>query len=427
MTELLLNYRDENGEDVSVRVEGDRFTIGRHTTCDLCIPNACLSREHLKIERFGDVFVVSDLGSSNGTRLNGSTLDAPVGLKDGDALELGGGLKMGIQLESDAPTESTPEAAPASLESAGAAAVTPPVPATADSSGIPIGLFIIAPVLLLIVIVFTAGAIFLLSSGGTSAGNDTHDIAEDYEDDEPRPKANDDESPETDSKPSPTAKTNTQTDAVNSTGTSNLNTLPPGELTEIGKVERHGSAFLRKIAHNDPKAFLTTDQARRVSEKTKQLSGSAALAANIALTKKNAAQIRSLAAEKNLKPHFLAVAAITKLGNSRGDILQTARGMTEILDKLGTQIGNELAEDSLLVIAAYGQGEAGDFMKLRNMLQDLSTKSSASAREIRTIWFLEKNNKISAAEFDRALTFLAIGAITQNPKDFNVHSEALVF
>ncbi len=426
MTELFLNFKDENGENVSVCVEGESFTVGRNSACDLCIPNPCLSREHLKFERYGDVFVVSDLGSSNGSTFNGSPLDAPVGIKDGDALILGGGLKMGIRLESDAPTEYSADPASPGVDMAGAAA-PPQAQVSADSSGISIGLFIIAPLLLLVVLVFTGGAIFLLSGGNTSAGNGQDDIAENYDDDEPRTKRNDDDNSETDSKPSPAVKTKDQSDDGNSTDTANSNTIPSGELTEIGKAERYGTAFLRKIAHNDPKAFLTTDQARQVSEKAKQLSGSAAIAANISQAKKNASQIRSLAAEKNLKPDFLAVAAIMKLGNSRGDILQTARGMTEILDKLGTQIGNELAEDSLMVIAAYGQGEAGDFMKLRNMLQDIATKSSASSREIRTIWFLEKNNRITAAEFDRALTFLAIGAITQNPKDFNVNSEALVF
>jgi hypothetical protein len=99
--------------------------------------------------------------------------------------------------------------------------------------------------------------------------------------------------------------------------------------------------------------------------------------------------------------------------------------MADTLDKLATQIGSELANDSLLMIAAYDQGAGGDFMKMRNMLQDLATKSPDSARTIRTIWFLHKNSKITDAEYDFALNFLAIGTITQNPKDFGVNAEAL--
>jgi hypothetical protein len=96
-----------------------------------------------------------------------------------------------------------------------------------------------------------------------------------------------------------------------------------------------------------------------------------------------------------------------------------------VLDKLATQIGNELGEDCVLMMAAYDQGAAGDFLKMRNMLQDLATKSSESSRTIRTIWFLNKAGKITPAEFDMAINFLAIGAIAQNPKDFGVKAEPL--
>ena len=170
---------------------------------------------------------------------------------------------------------------------------------------------------------------------------------------------------------------------------------------------------------------MTTEQAKRVNARIKQVAGSSAVADNINSARKNAAQIKALAQSKNLKPQLLAVAAIAKLGTSRGDVLQAASSMADVLDKLNTQIGSELADDSLLLIAAFDQGASGDFLKLRNMLQDIATKSQESSRAIRSIWFLEKNGKITGPEFDRALTFLAIGTITQNPKDFGVNAEAL--
>jgi len=182
---------------------------------------------------------------------------------------------------------------------------------------------------------------------------------------------------------------------------------------------------LRRIAQNDPHAFLTGEQAQRITPKVKQLSGSSALADNLNSARKNASQIKSLAQSKNIKPQFLAIAAVAKLGSSRGDVLQTAQGMADVLDKLSVQLGNEFGEDALLIIAAYGQGSSGDFMRMRNMLQDLANKFPESSRAIRTIWFLQKNGKITQAEFENALNFLAIGAISQNPKDFGVNAEAL--
>jgi hypothetical protein len=99
--------------------------------------------------------------------------------------------------------------------------------------------------------------------------------------------------------------------------------------------------------------------------------------------------------------------------------------MAPIFGKLNIQIGSELADDCLLMVAAYEQGAAGDTMKLRNMLQNLANEVSESSRTIRTIWFLEKRQKITGAEFDRALTFLAIGTLAQNPKDFGVNVDVL--
>jgi hypothetical protein len=61
------------------------------------------------------------------------------------------------------------------------------------------------------------------------------------------------------------------------------------------------------------------------------------------------------------------------------------------------------------------------------MLQDLANKFPESPRAIRTIWFLQKNGKITQSEFDGALNFLAVGTISQNPKEFGVNAEALTF
>jgi hypothetical protein len=129
-----------------------------------------------------------------------------------------------------------------------------------------------------------------------------------------------------------------------------------------------------------------------------------------------------------LKPQFLAVAALAQIGNSRGNPLETAKQMLPVLSQLRITLDNNLADDNLLIIAAYNQGKAGKFRDLRNAMEALAKKNpSVSPREIRTIWFLKKQNKITDAEYEFALRFLAIGTITQNPKDFNVNAEAVIF
>ncbi|TET33787.1 MAG: FHA domain-containing protein [Planctomycetota bacterium] len=49
----------------------DEITIGRSSKNDLCLPDAAVSRKHALIHKGDKGFVIEDLGSSNGTFVNG--------------------------------------------------------------------------------------------------------------------------------------------------------------------------------------------------------------------------------------------------------------------------------------------------------------------------------------------------------------------
>lgn len=67
-----------------------QFTLGRAAGNELCYPDdAGLSRQHLVIERIGEDFVVRDLGSKNGTLVNGERLTSPHVLRSGDQISAG--------------------------------------------------------------------------------------------------------------------------------------------------------------------------------------------------------------------------------------------------------------------------------------------------------------------------------------------------
>lgn len=66
------------------------FIIGRGTDCDLQISSRHISKHHAEINKFGSTITVRDLGSTNGTILNGTRIDEPASLKSGDQLTLGG-------------------------------------------------------------------------------------------------------------------------------------------------------------------------------------------------------------------------------------------------------------------------------------------------------------------------------------------------
>jgi hypothetical protein len=67
---------------------GERMVIGRLKTCDICLQDANASREHAAVEREGSGWAVEDLGSTNGTLLNGERASR-ARLRNGDVIAIG--------------------------------------------------------------------------------------------------------------------------------------------------------------------------------------------------------------------------------------------------------------------------------------------------------------------------------------------------
>jgi predicted component of type VI protein secretion system len=63
--------------------------IGRDPSVDITISSEAVSRRHAKLTRSGEAFFLEDLGSSNGTYLNGTRLVARQPLMSGDKIRLG--------------------------------------------------------------------------------------------------------------------------------------------------------------------------------------------------------------------------------------------------------------------------------------------------------------------------------------------------
>jgi FhaA, N-terminal domain/FHA domain len=64
-------------------------TIGRSRQADVVVNDPNVSREHAEIRPRGGSWVITDLGSTNGSQLNGRRLDASEVLRSGDEIELG--------------------------------------------------------------------------------------------------------------------------------------------------------------------------------------------------------------------------------------------------------------------------------------------------------------------------------------------------
>src|SRR5947209_7739629 len=83
--ELIITTPD--GGNRAVRLEGLRYTLGRGSANELSLPeDAGLSRQHLLLEAQGELWTVSDLGSKNGTHVNGVRLTGRHPLQPGDVI-----------------------------------------------------------------------------------------------------------------------------------------------------------------------------------------------------------------------------------------------------------------------------------------------------------------------------------------------------
>ncbi len=64
------------------------LTIGRSDECDIALPDRQVSRYHARITWRGDGYQLEDLGSKNGTHVNGQDVEGVVPLQDGDEIQV---------------------------------------------------------------------------------------------------------------------------------------------------------------------------------------------------------------------------------------------------------------------------------------------------------------------------------------------------
>ena len=79
------------GQEQTHEIVKDEVVVGRSTECDIQIPENSVSRKHARIFRDGDQWRVTDLGSSNGTFVDGQRLtpDVPSLVRDRGDLRFG--------------------------------------------------------------------------------------------------------------------------------------------------------------------------------------------------------------------------------------------------------------------------------------------------------------------------------------------------
>jgi pSer/pThr/pTyr-binding forkhead associated (FHA) protein len=79
------------GPNVGARflLDADLTTVGRHPDADIFLDDVTVSRRHAEFLRSGSQFEVKDLGSLNGTYLDGNRISGTIALYDGAEVQVG--------------------------------------------------------------------------------------------------------------------------------------------------------------------------------------------------------------------------------------------------------------------------------------------------------------------------------------------------
>ena len=88
MTEWIISLNDKVIRSFTIK-EGWRLTIGRGSDADVIVDNTAISREHTSLELKDGLYILSDLGSLNGTFVNGKKIKGAEYITQDDNIKLG--------------------------------------------------------------------------------------------------------------------------------------------------------------------------------------------------------------------------------------------------------------------------------------------------------------------------------------------------
>ncbi|MGH7818812.1 MAG: FHA domain-containing protein, partial [Candidatus Binatia bacterium] len=86
---ILSLSRPDASEPERLSFDKPEIVLGKQTDCDIVLSNPKVSRRHARIAARNGGLYVEDLGSTNGTLLNGRPVDGERRLAPGDVIEVG--------------------------------------------------------------------------------------------------------------------------------------------------------------------------------------------------------------------------------------------------------------------------------------------------------------------------------------------------
>jgi sigma-B regulation protein RsbU (phosphoserine phosphatase) len=104
-----LRLSSTHGPTEIVPLRAERLVVGRSRECDLVLPDVLLSRRHAEIQKTPGGWVIRDLGSMNGTRLNDVRIQGERPLGQGDVVTAAGWRLVFFEEDAPSGAQHTPD------------------------------------------------------------------------------------------------------------------------------------------------------------------------------------------------------------------------------------------------------------------------------------------------------------------------------
>lgn len=101
----------DTGESEQLYAFSGEAVIGRGEAADVSIPDPSISRRHALARLEGNTVVLEDLGSANGTSLNGEAVRSATRAEDGDTIRIGA-VDLQLRINEDGSEDADPVATP---------------------------------------------------------------------------------------------------------------------------------------------------------------------------------------------------------------------------------------------------------------------------------------------------------------------------
>ena len=400
---LIITSQGQSSRDLLISTTA---SIGRATDNAICVNDPSVARYHAMLEQRGNDFWLSDLGSANGTHINGKQIQIESQLKNGDVISLGATTEIRVLLNQFEAVKSVPPPV------YGASVTAPP----AAPSGIT-ALHLIAAGFSVLVIIGAVAA-FLIMRKGT--GSD--DLSQVSGTTTPIATA----TPVTVSskeaivKETPPPQINTKTVNLASDGTEQLTRLLATSITGkstyvfnsqmTAKIAARTRDYQVDVSKEAMAYRLEIERAFSNAKGMKPLMGYVMAMSQSKFGRSNAGGVGIWQVPPGIAKDYLQPGEdLTSLAQPKRSAEVAAAYLNEILTKFESQ-------DFIYAIACYGL-PASSVGEMRQKIQAIDPT------ERRDFWKMVEKGIIPPEGAERVIRFFAAGIVGENPAVFGLSAK----